>query len=449
MIMRTFLYRDRKRDNNGKLIGQLRKHPGACTIVDINSPAMITAFYLLAGMAIIQGIVSLAEGLKYFRYIKQSLSSLLNEYLPAVTLIVPCKGVDESFEKNLSALLAQDYPKYSTILVTESEQDPAYLALEEKRQQTEVCWTNTRLIVAGKSCDRGQKVHNLLAAIDQIDPESEVLVFADSDGRPRYDWLRHLVAPLADNEVGATTGYRWYLPVEGSFASVLRSTWNGSVATALGGHKRNFAWGGSMAIRRKTFDEANVREYWQGALSDDYALTRAVNDSGKYVRFVPQCMIISEDDCSFREMLEFTTRQIIITRVYSSGLWKIALLSNALFAVSFFGGLLIMLLNLIYGRDFAITALPVGLIYLLGAGKGWLRMRAMETIMPEHRKRIRRYWWAYCLLFPVVSLLFLYNLIVSATTRRISWRGICYELKSPGETVVLKDGKQKAARRKQ
>jgi ceramide glucosyltransferase len=44
---------------------------------------------------------------------------------------------------------------------------------------------------------------------------------------------------------------------------------------------------------------------------------------------------------------------------------------------------------------------------------------------------------AHVFLWPVASLLFLWNAIAAAVSRRITWRGITYELKSPAETVIL------------
>jgi cellulose synthase/poly-beta-1,6-N-acetylglucosamine synthase-like glycosyltransferase len=72
-----------------------------------------------------------------------------------------------------------------------------------------------RTIVAGPAVDRGQKVHNLSVVTSAIDRASEVLVFVDSDARPAGDWLKSLVAPLQDETLGATTGYRWFVPVRG------------------------------------------------------------------------------------------------------------------------------------------------------------------------------------------------------------------------------------------
>ncbi len=40
----------------------------------------------------------------------------------------------------------------------------------------------------------------------------EVYVFADSDIKPHKKWLSLLVSDLNNNDVGATTGYRWFFP---------------------------------------------------------------------------------------------------------------------------------------------------------------------------------------------------------------------------------------------
>jgi hypothetical protein len=44
---------------------------------------------------------------------------------------------------------------------------------------------------------------------------------------------------------------------------------------------------------------------------------------------------------------------------------------------------------------------------------------------------------AHVLLWPVASLLYLYNAIIAGFSQRITWRGITYELKSPREAVII------------
>ena len=44
----------------------------------------------------------------------------------------------------------------------------------------------------------------------------------------------------------------------------------------LGPGECRFAWGGSMAIRKETFFDIRVPDYWKNTVSDDYALAAAV-----------------------------------------------------------------------------------------------------------------------------------------------------------------------------
>ncbi len=405
-------------------------------------------FYIFAGLLIVQGLASLWEGFRYLSYIRANVASpqslardeilmrKRDETLPRAAIFAPCKGIDAAMNEYLRALFELDYPNYQIFFIVESREDSA--AAEIERWQHRYPAIEARCLVAGLSDNCGQKVHNLLAALDQVDDEIAVYAFVDSDVCPARGWLRELVAPLSDGSVGATTGYRWFIPTDGRFASLLRSAWNGSIATTLGGHRGNFAWGGSMAILRATFDRIDVRRYWQGAVSDDYGLTRAVQAANLYVKFAPACLTPSLGGCSLAELLEFTTRQIIITRIYSSGRWVLLLISNLLFNLVFFSGLALSVRAIIKEQNFS-PLIIIAIIYLLGVWKGYLRIQAIKLMLTEYQQEISRYRWAYYLLAPLVALIFLYNLIASATTNRITWRGIAYELRSSNETIIYRE----------
>ena len=165
---------------------------------------------------------------------------------------------------------------------------------------------------------------------------------------PEENWLKQLVAPLADETLGAASGYRWFLPVNGGIASRLRGVWNASVASAFGSDTtKNFCWGGSTAIRRTTFERLDVGERWRGTVSDDFAITRILKEANLPIHFTPNCLVPSVGDCDFKELFEFTTRQIKITRVYASQLWLPLLLGSALFTIVFFGGLILLILQIL------------------------------------------------------------------------------------------------------
>ena len=230
------------------------------------------------------------------------------------------------------------------IFVTASASDPSVPLLHSLAASAPD--RKVKFVTAGVSEERGEKVNNLIQAIGQAAGESVVYVFTDSDSRVPSHWLRQLVSPLRDEGVGACTGYRWFFPVRGNFASVLRSAWNGSIATLLRDHDHNFAWGGSMAIRRTTFERAQVLRYWKHSISDDYSLTRALKHAGLKIHYEPRCLIASHGDCSWRELLEWSTRQILITKIYSRRLWQLAFVSQFLFLVGWWWGLGALILGL-------------------------------------------------------------------------------------------------------
>ncbi len=393
---------------------------------------MIYLFYTLAALVVIQGIFSLIEGIHFRAFVHRSLDQSIYPFTPKAAVIAPCKGVDREMEANLGALFRQNYPDYEILFVIASEQDESRPIIE--RVMDENRNRKSKLVIAEPDNNRGEKVNNLLAAIDEASPDTEAFVFVDSDAMVHPEWLASLTAPLADDQTGAATGYRWYLPVKGGLWSALLSAWNGSVATTLGDHSHNFAWGGSTAILRETFERAGVRKVWQKALSDDYALTRAVEMRGLKISFAPRCLIPSREDASFSSLIEFTTRQVTITRVYRPRVWWIGITSHALFVSVFFGGIA---WTLIGGINRVISLGMLALIYLLGSLKGALRLSAAREAITSASREIMRLWWMYSLMWPLVSMVFLYNFIRSSLTRRVRWRGIIYEMRSPEETIIV------------
>ncbi|MCA1849840.1 MAG: hypothetical protein LC672_02000, partial [Acidobacteria bacterium] len=90
-------------------------------------------------------------------------------------------------------------------------------------------------------------------------------------------------------------------------------------------------------------------------------------------------------------------------------------------------------LGLSYLRPLAL----VSAVYLLGTLKAYLRWRAVRLPLAQYREELRRGAFAHLFLWPLASTLFLYNALAALFSRRIKWRGITYELKSPKETVII------------
>lgn len=388
-----------------------------------------------------------------FAYVHRELDKPPADYLPPISVILPCKGLDPGFKGNLKKLLNQDYVKdgkaqFEVIFTVASADDPAYKEIEEFRKTID--HVQTQLVVAGVNSQRGQKINNQLAALKVISDKTEAIVFVDSDVIARDNMLRYLVAPLQQPGVGATTGYRFYIPFKGDLPSVLRSMWNRVTAWEMASEKYAFAWGGAMAIKRDTFKQAQVAESWDRAADDDLSLTTSVKALGLKVRFVPQCLVASHGDGTLEEIVEWTNRQLILTKVYYPELWMRAihraiLLSFWLIAVLFSLGAFLVsgdnvwLLSLAAG----LTLIPVELFFLVKAQGLWKRVLLSNLPSPatDDEKDLQAAFDKTLLrsvmAIPLAHLVLPWMTLYSVLTNRIKWRGVLYELKSPTETVVV------------
>lgn len=393
---------------------------------------MIFVFYALTAFSVFLGWKSLRGGVLYLEFFKREIGKPESNYAPFVSIIAPCRGLDQDLETNLNALFNQNFPRYEIVFVVADADDESVSVIKKVSRQND----EAKLVAAGRAENESQKIHNLRRALLEVSERSEVFVFVDSDARPGENWLRDLVAPLADETVGAATGYRWFVSRRGNFASELRSVWNASIASALGATERNnFCWGGSTAITRARFEQLDIREKWRGALSDDYAFTRVMQENDLPIRFVPQCLTATVEDCNFRQMLEFTTRQMKITRVYAPRLWMASLLGSIIFTLTFWSGVFILFFT--FGWRFWLALALLTVIFALGTAKAVVRLNAVKLVLKSYARQLDRSFLYQTTLWTITPILFVYNDFAALLSNRITWRGIEYELKSPRETVII------------
>ena len=382
--------------------------------------------------------VLIGSGLRMMRYTKKELQRTANlpepEQWPRVALMVPCKDVDPDLDQNLDMLLQQDYPDYEIIFMTVDQNDPSYPYLQKAVEKSKV---PARIVFGGFSKQRCQKLDNILAGVDALDPEVEIFAWADSDARVTRQWLGHLVAPLARPEVGATTTFRWYRPEKARLITYMLTLWTGYQISHLHINHNVAVWGGSMAVTRKMFDELDMRNVWEYALADDCVLNDSVRKAGKRVEFVVPSMTSISSDHSLKDNLIFALRQAVIAKHTLKHVWYPAVGGLSFLHGLVFRGLQLILKSVQSGSPIPVTAwlmlafIPAGVLQSLCVIQVIRQLAAKrEADDPMEAK----YIWA---LYSPLAYLFLWStLLASAATDRFVWRGIYYRMLNSHETEV-------------
>jgi ceramide glucosyltransferase len=377
-------------------------------------------FWFFAGPALILAFFSLRGERKRAAYVAARLAEapapVMTAGLPRATVIVPVKGDDPGLRENLAALAAQDYPDYELIVVAHCAADIPAGVLPAR----------VRVVLAhAREPGAGEKVLNLRTAVRFARKNSRLFAFADSDGRVSPTWLRALAAPLTDDSVGASTGYRWYAPEPPDFWSLMRGVWDAVIAGTFGPGANAFAWGGSMAIRRETFYAVRVPDFWRDTVSDDYALSDAVRRAGLRIVFAPGAMAVSTGRTGGREFLRWARRQLTITRVYRPRLWWTALVAHIFYC----GGMAAAIVASIHGSRGAEWVLLAQLSP--GMLKGANRATLAKAELPEYKAWFDRHAWVHALWVPLATWIWLIVLLASAFGNQIEWRGNRYRLTAP------------------
>jgi len=398
------------------------------------------AYYYIAIILIALQVLFLLLCFRNYRYVLLKHGKKRLWQSSPVGLIVPCKGIDAEFDKNITSLLKLNYENYVLLFVVAEESDPAYGRLSrliDRHRQTSRA-RDIRILVAGRARTCSQKIHNLLYAYQQVAEKVETLAFVDSDVCVRPDWLAQLVWPLRQSRYGASTGYRWFIPKNNNLAELALSSMNGKVAQLLGNTPFNQAWGGSMAIRADTFRRVGLDRLWPKVLSDDLSLTYAVKKAGMKLAFVPACIVPTYLSTSWPELFEFARRQFLITRIYRPSTWFFGLCSSLFSVLCLWPTAALAGYAINAGAENASLYVAVPVVSLAcQAGRAILRQKMIGTVIPEERDTLRWARLADVTLSWAWSALMFALILSSAFGRTICWRGIRYKLFSTTKTVIL------------
>lgn len=226
--------------------------------------------------------VAVRFGLRRVRFAR-----LPDEQLPAVTVLKPVCGLEKGLEENLHSICQQDYPNYQVVMSLQDPADSARELLEKIQDQYGA--DRVSLVVAEIQAGLNGKINNMLGGMRAA--RHDVLVISDSDVKLRADYLRTLISPLDDPEVGAvctlfraTRADTWFEKLE---LLSINADFIPSVVFAHLTGASGFCLGPSVAFRRQTLEEIGGFESLADYLVEDYEIGRRVWTSGKRMDLVP------------------------------------------------------------------------------------------------------------------------------------------------------------------
>ena len=94
---------------------------------------MIFVFYFFAALLVWLSFKSFRGGIAYLKFFRDELAKPPSAFKPFVSVIAPCRGLDDGLEQNLTALIEQDYPDYKVIFVVDDETDEAVPVISDRK----------------------------------------------------------------------------------------------------------------------------------------------------------------------------------------------------------------------------------------------------------------------------------------------------------------------------
>ena len=201
-----------------------------------------------------------------------------------VSILKPLKGTDPDIYESFRSHCLQDYPEYEIIFGVSDPDDPAVASVQQL--QREFPDRAIRLVISPNKLGPNVKVSNLEQML--VTARYEHLIVNDSDIQVEPDYLRRVMAPLADASVGMVTClYRGVAaPTLGSQLEALGISTDFCagvlVARQLEGGLR-FGLGSTLAFRRTDLERTGGFKSIVDFLADDYELGRRIAGLGLQV----------------------------------------------------------------------------------------------------------------------------------------------------------------------
>jgi len=267
------------------------------------------------------------------RRIREAVSSPSSptEFCPPISILKPLKGLDDDLADNLTTFCNQAYPDYEIIFALEEKNDPASkLAREIKKRYPH---KKISIVVKQRDYALNPKVDNLIAAYEAS--QFPYFLISDSDVRVAPDYLREIIKPMEDRNVGLVSNLIRGIGSR-TFGSLLEnlhlnSFVIGHVALLNVFFKMPTVVGKSMLVRKKAFEEIGGFEAVKNVLAEDYVIGKLMHKQGKGVVTSGHVVNAVNQYRTFKQFIKRHVRWGKIRRKLAGVGYISELISNAVF----------------------------------------------------------------------------------------------------------------------
>ncbi len=202
---------------------------------------------------------------------------------PPVSILKPLRGADPHAYECFRSHCRLDYPEYEIIFGVHDPGDPAVALVE--RLKKEFPERRIELVVCSRALGTNRKVSNLIQMLPAA--RYDHLLVNDGDIRVPPDYLRRIMAPLADSKAGLVTAL--YRAIAGrTLGSKLEALSISDFATAVlvsyaNRHHFHYGFGSTLALPRRVLARVGGFEALAEYLADDHQLGTLVAQAGHMV----------------------------------------------------------------------------------------------------------------------------------------------------------------------
>lgn len=314
--------------------------------------------------------------------------------------------------------------------------------IEREILRRDLAISSIEILISSESVCKycSKKIRAILTALESlrdVREENSILILIDCDAyfKNLNICVHSLVETLARHENSLISGYRWYLLDSfcGSLYNLISSLYFESVSF----QRTRIVWGGFMSSFKFLIDRYSVVRELSDEIADDAAMRRVFVRNRARVVFNPYCIGFTEVSCErdwFRRFIEWSTRQLLMIRIYTpkgfyhvlAGYLIIALSMLSPLYVFFFGSLGETLISLFLSLT----------LYVSGVMKSIILTSFISKIHgARHAYGKLRYLAVYSLLTGVRVFIALPLLIKTIFIKSFKWRDTTYCIISENKRI--------------